>query len=423
MIPLELGTTSVYIEYISLALLRSGYLSSISATYNEDVANAVKKFQNDNNLDVDGIVGPDTYAKMLPYIKGYQRVQLSGGDTLQSLSEKYQVSQNDIITANPFINWEDAGENIVVIPYSFDVVPTNVNYTYYLTDLIAEGLRIRYPFIQTTSVGTSVMDKSLICFSIGTGDTELFYNGTHHANEWITTPVLLKFVEDYAKAYTNDETIFDYSAKELFAKTTLYTVPLVNPDGMDLVTGGITDKYYLGIAGDIALKYPSIPYPSGWKANILGTDLNLNYPAGWNKAREIKFSQGFTSPAPRDYVGASPLSAVESRAIYNFTLDNNFALTLSYHTQGKVIYWKYLDYEPENSLEIAQELSRVSGYSLEITPANSSYAGYKDWFISNFNRPGYTIEVGLGNNPLPMSQFDEIYADNLGILVSSMILI
>ena len=30
---------------------------------------------------------------------------------------------------------------------------------------------------------------------------------------------------------------------------------------------------------------------------------------------------------------------------------------------------------------------------------------------------GYTIEAGIGENPLPISQFDEIYNDNIGILI------
>lgn len=48
--------------------------------------------------------------------------------------------------------------------------------------------------------------------------------------------------------------------------------------------------------------------------------------------------------------------------------------------------------------------------------------GYKDWFIQIYNRPGYTIEAGLGENPLPISQFDKIYKDNIGILILGAIL-
>jgi g-D-glutamyl-meso-diaminopimelate peptidase len=55
-------------------------------------------------------------------------------------------------------------------------------------------------------------------------------------------------------------------------------------------------------------------------------------------------------------------------------------------------------------------------------PEASGYAGYKDWFIQTYNRPGYTIEVGRGVNPLPISQFDRIYNDNVGLMATALAL-
>ena len=94
----------------------------------------------------------------------------------------------------------------------------------------------------------------------------------------------------------------------------------------------------------------------------------------------------------------------------------NPGVTLSYHTQGEVIYWQFLDYEPPCLRAIAQKLGEISGYAVEETPYASGFAGYKDWFIQKYNRPGYTIEAGFGENPLLIEQFDKIYKDNLGIL-------
>ena len=153
-----------------------------------------------------------------------------------------------------------------------------------------------------------------------------------------------------------------------------------------------------------------------------GVDLNLQFPAGWLNAKRIKFAQGYTKPAPRDFVGYGPLTEPEALAIYNFTLIHNFRLILAYHSQGEVIYWKYADFLPKDSEKIGKKFAEVSGYTLDLTPPESAYAGYKDWFIQEYNKPGYTIETGLGVNPLPISQFNKIYNDNIEILVLGAIL-
>lgn len=151
-------------------------------------------------------------------------------------------------------------------------------------------------------------------------------------------------------------------------------------------------------------------------------DLNLQFPAGWLNAKAIKYAMGYNKPSPRDFVGYGPLTEPEALALYNFTLVHDFRLILAYHTQGEVIYWKYADYSPEDSQEIGERFAEASGYLLDITPPESAFAGYKDWFIQEYNRQGYTVETGLGENPLPLSQFEKIYRDNIGILVLGAIL-
>lgn len=409
--------TDVYI--LQLALNRSGYLNEEpDGIFGVRTTNAVLRFQEVNNLKQDGIVGVRTWNALMPYLKGYKVHRIVRGDTLWQISQTYNTSVNSILTANPNINPENlrVGSNIVV-PLGFSVVATNVPYTYQLITFILEGLEVRYPFLSGGTIGKSVMGKNIPFVKIGNGQTELFYNASHHANEWLTTPVLLKFLEEYSENYSTGGEIFNTSARELYNKASLYIVPVVNPDGIDLVNGVVPSGKVLTQAQTLAGNYPNIPYPNGWKANINGVDLNLQYPANWERAKEIKFSQGFTLPGPRDFVGTAPLTEPEVRAVYNFTRNHDFKLTLSYHSQGEIIYWKYLDYEPENSRRIAEYFGEVSGYAVEETPYSSGFAGYKDWFIETYNRPGYTIEIGIGMSPLPLSQFPGIYKDNIGILV------
>ena len=417
---IRLNSEGVYVEYATLALQRAGYAETVSSAFDQTAETAVVAFQNDNNITSDGIVGANTWQLLMPYLLGYIEITATGDETIEQIAKRYNVSPIAITIANPDITDTPPSETQVVVPYRFDVVATNVDYTYEITNIFAMGIVKRYPFVQKGSAGKSIMDKDLITLTLGEGETQVFFNASHHANEWITTPVVLKYVEDLAKAFAYNSGIAGIDAKNLLGQKTLFTIPLVNPDGVDLVNGGITDDYFLNLTRQISNRFTDIPYPNGWKANITGTDLNLNYPANWLKAREIKFALGFTEPAPRDYVGQTPLSAREARHVYEYTLSHDFALTISYHTQGNVIYWKYLDYLPQNSLEIANALSRVSGYALSVTPSESSYAGYKDWFISYYNRPGYTVEVGRGTNPLSISQFDSIYERNLPLMTTAL---
>lgn len=300
------------------------------------------------------------------------------------------------------------------------IVTTDTPITSAKNEAFIQALAEQYPFIRTEVLTNSAFGRPVTALAIGNGERKVLYTAAHHANEWITSYVLLKFAEELAEAISRDGRVYGVKARNIAAAATIYIVPMVNPDGVDLVTGGIapgTVQYEL--AERLGDNYPQIPFPEGWKANLLGVDLNLQYPAGWLQAREIKFSQGYTRPGPRDYVGRAPLNQLESRALADYTEAIDPAMVLAYHTQGKVIYWQFRDIFVPQAQRYGEEFARLSGYTLADTPYESAWAGYKDWFIQNFQRPGYTIEVGQGENPLPLSQFHEIYKDNLGILVTA----
>ena len=283
-----------------------------------------------------------------------------------------------------------------------------------------EKLLEAFPSFRSEILGTTAFQRPIQTLVLGSGPKKVLYTAAHHANEWITTLILLKFAEDYGNALKNRTPLWDTDIEKLDREVTFYMVPLVNPDGVDLVNGAIQvgDIQY-ELAKRISQDYPDIPFPDGWKANLLGTDLNLNYPAGWLQAREIKFSQGYVNPAPRDFVGTAPFNQLETQALSGYTEFIDPALVLAFHTQGQEIYWQFEDIFVPGAEELGQKLSQVSGYTLSDTPYNSAFAGYKDWFIKYFRRPGYTIEAGLGTNPLPISQFDEIYKHTLPILLTA----
>lgn len=379
---------------------------------------SLTEFQRQEGLYPSGTEDILTMQRLAPYVLGYERYMVKPNDSFSKIARQYGTTVRAIQTANPSVDPRrlSIGQYLIV-PFGFPVVPTDLPFTSEVLSVSIQGLLARYPFLSQRTIATTAYGRPVTVLHLGEGTRSVLYNASHHANEWITTPLLMKFLEEYAEAVSQGLPLFGMDAQTLFRQTQLYLVPMVNPDGVDLVTGAIlpdTEQY--DTAQNIAAYFPAIPFPDGWKANLTGVDLNLNYPAEWEQARENKFALGFNRPAPRDYVGQAPLDQPESAAMVALTQQVNPRLTLSYHSQGEVIYWKFLDLEPPEARGIGQTFARVSGYALEDTPYASGFAGYKDWFILEYDRPGYTVEVGSGLNPLPLSQFSTIYEKNLGIL-------
>lgn len=415
---LRIGSTGPGVQLLQLALNRAGFgVLQTDGIFGPLTERAVRKFQAAQEILVDGIAGRDTHRRLLPWYTGSLLHRIRKTDTFSALAERYGTTVEAIALANPGAKPENLqiGETITV-PLPFPVVPTDIDYSAALVSFCVRGLQMRYPFIGTGDIGQSVMGKPIWYLKLGSGDNAVLYNASHHANEWITTPLLLKFAEDLAAASAAGENIFDYSAAALLDYASVTLIPAVNPDGIDLVTGELQQGEFCRGAANIADDWPDIPFPTGWKANIRGTDLNLQYPAGWEEAKKNKYAQGVQGPAPMDYVGPAPLSAPESRAMYDYTLALSPCLILSYHTQGGEIYWRYGECEPEGAKKIGELFAKLSGYTLADPAQVSSNAGYKDWFIQAFDRPGFTIEAGRGKNPLPISDFDTLYKENLPIL-------
>lgn len=417
---LRYGDEGLYVQYLQVLLKRAGEEpGNADGIFGRRTFRAVTAFQSSRGLLSDGIVGRLTWASLYPYLIGSTITVLSDRDTVETIAEQFHASVSAIRTANPDAEFLP-GQSIVV-PMPTDIVFADVAYSSFLTAAVIEGLCLRYPFIKREVIGSSVSGKAIEMIRLGDGAFKLGVNASHHANEWITTPLTLMFAEKYAQAYAEGGRIADVPARSLYEKSAMYLVPLVNPDGVDLVTGAFEagDSYYES-AKALAGYYPSVPFPSGWKANILGIDLNLGYPAGWEQARAIKFAQGYTRPGPRDYVGTRALETPENRVIYELTRREQFDRTIAYHTQGGEIYYEYMGEAPRGSYALAQRFADVSGYSVASVPYGSGFAGYKDWFISAFQRSGFTIEAGRGENPLPIQDLSHMYLENEGIFVTAL---
>ena len=124
-------------------------------------------------------------------------------------------------------------------------------------------------------------------------------------------------------------------------------------------------------------------------------------------------------PGERDYGGEAPLSEPEAAAVSSIYRDA-MTLSLSWHCIPKAgrfigIIATMSQLESE---AFAERLALASNY--QAVKLTDSDAGYKDWFIQQFRRPGFTVEVGFGVNPLPVESFASLYEELVPILLTAM---
>lgn len=132
-------------------------------------------------------------------------------------------------------------------------------------------LKSNYNFLQISNIGVSNLGTPIPVIRFGTGNKEILYVGATHGNEFITTPLLMTFLEVLCNSYVNGLKLYGQNPKILYNSVSLYVVPMLNPDGVDLVQNAVpknSEDYKRAV--EISNRYPDIPFPSGWKANIYG---------------------------------------------------------------------------------------------------------------------------------------------------------
>lgn len=271
--------------------------------------------------------------------------------------------------------------------------------------------------INIEDMGTTQDNREIWLFRIGSADAsnKILIHGGIHGREYITCQLVMKQMVRFLELYRNNDTYKGYTYDELMDDTAIYVIPMVNPDGMSISQLGIegiqTDSVYLNL-GEIAAmdgrNLTDSSYLASWKANARGVDLNRNFDALWEEY------EGVGQASSDHYKGTCIGSEVESRILIKLTVQEMFSRTISYHSQGSVVYWYFKQDEPLYSAtySFARRIGEITGYTLDNDYQNLDPAGFKDWCICKMDIPSLTIEVGTGASPVPVSQFDDIWVRN-----------
>lgn len=277
------------------------------------------------------------------------------------------------------------------------------------TEDIAD-ITCRYPLVEQSVIGYSVMKKPIRCLRAGRGKVKIFINCAHHGLEYITSAFIMKFLYEYAGCIQENKTMFGYNVRKFYDAVSMYVVPMVNPDGVDIAVNGvdITNPYHQKLISMVGIH----SFNRVWQANAAGVDINHNYDAGW---RVVK-----TRPSPTKFSGQYAESEPETKAIVEFVREHNFDMLIAFHSQGGEIYYDFDGMAAENSRRIGEKMSQSSGYPMRVPEGSASFGGCKDWFIKEFGKAGFTVEIGHGRNPLELNQMEDVYEKNSRLILSAM---
>lgn len=267
------------------------------------------------------------------------------------------------------------------------IINPKETYTYKILEDDLSQLRSRYDQVLTVRmIGESHFGKKIFAVRLGRGDKHVVMVGAHHGREWMTSSLMMNMLEFYAEAYQENKLLGPYSPA-IFDEVSLWFVPMLNPDGVEIQQGhhmnySPSTRQHLLILNGGSNNFLR------WKANGQGIDLNRQYPSGWEDLpKEPQL------PSYQFYRGEKPFEAIEVRALANFTKGINPLMAVAYHSSGREIYWKYKNKYEKRDKTLAWKLSMLTGYKLSMPPPAAVGGGYTDWFITAFERPGFTIEI------------------------------
>lgn len=279
------------------------------------------------------------------------------------------------------------------------------NYSYNEMTAEIKLLCAKYNSLERFSIGKSVSGKDIYALRLSSGESYTLFAAAFHGSEHITSNICLMFAEELAAAFENGCALEGINIKRALEGRGIIFVPRVNPDGCDIsILGALAAG---NKAGEIT-KLCAGEF-SRWNANLRGVDINHNFDADFEEVKKREREAGIYVAGPSRFGGVRPESEPETFAMTSLCKKENIHHVCAMHTQGEVIYWGYKDYCLKRNKQIAQILAATGGYALDVPTGTAVGGGFKDWFVSHFERPGFTLEMGRGANPLPIERATEIY--------------
>ncbi len=234
------------------------------------------------------------------------------------------------------------------------------------------------------------------------GRPAILLNGCHHSNELLGGEICLAALHELVEQYGKDPDITRWM--DMFQ---IFIVPVVNVDGHDVVTSGRDPR---------------------WRKNTRDTDSNgvLNWPDGVDINRNYDFNWahgGSGEPGSGRYRGAFPFSESEPRALAQLARQQHFVLSITYHSQGEVIYYPWMwggRKAPDDVLltdfarGLAGSIVTMAGDTCYKAEYGAGLVGQSyPWLYGSLGTFDFVVETGRGASFFPPYEVQGIVRANL----------
>ena len=251
----------------------------------------------------------------------------------------------------------------------------------------------RYACLRRTVIGRSLLGREIpaVVLSADVPQERVLLVSALDAQEWLTALLVLRLCEETCSHLRAHLKLCDVSLTRGLKGRQIWFVPLPNPDGVEIARyGSIAAGAYAATAAS-----RGADVPGQWRGNAVGVPICSNFTAGWEELQAFPQKNG-----------ENPAVQPETAALCDLCRRVSFrhAVVLGY---GEGIGWQAGTDTPPHSRMMAQVLSAVSG----LPPARSvDGREFAAWFIRTCHRPALTIGMEAGAPPLPLRQFETMYA-------------
>ncbi len=268
-------------------------------------------------------------------------------------------------------------------------------------------------YIDVEIIGTTVDNRNIYDVILGNPNAEksVVFQASIHAREYMTSQLVMEQMEYYLDHY--DEKYKKKTYKDIFDNVCVHVVAMSNPDGVTISQEGINGIRKASLRKKIKKMYGA-RYTTIWKANARGIDLNNQFNYNFKYKTKKKYRKG----AYAGYGGRKPVSEKETQALVKLVNDVKPKAVVNYHAMGNVIYCNYGGPKKvqKKVYKLAGEIRSLTGYyymGLDEAP------GFANWLVCKKKIPSCTVEIGMYNTPVPMSQWNTVWKQNKDVMAAT----